>query len=138
MATLRGEAVLLYVNTGSISVPVYTALGSDQSCTLNCTASMIDRADKSDAGWPNNIMGKREWNVSANGIHVETDAAFDALRASWMNQETILIKVKTINGNQFTGDAGVTNLSYTAPTNDVVKLTMTLNGASALVEATAT
>jgi predicted secreted protein len=137
MANVRGEACIVYINTGSVSVPAYTAMGSEQGMTLSKSSSMIDIADKGDAGWPDGIMGARDWSISANGVYVDSDAAYLALDNSYLNQTTIMIKIKTMSGYQYTGTSICTSLSEDSKMNDVVKFSCTLKGASALVRATA-
>jgi predicted secreted protein len=138
MANVRSESCVLYINTGSISVPVYTALGSEESLTLNRSGDDIDLSDKS-SNWNLITGGKKSWNVSANGLWVETDAAWNALETAYeTDSREILIKVKTISSNMYTGNAVISSLNITAAKHDVVRVDLALNGDGALTEATAT
>jgi predicted secreted protein len=134
---IRGEVLALYVNIGTDGSPDYDLLGSEESLTINETAGTIDTSDKSSAGNPSKIAGAQEWDISANGQHVENDPALAALRASKKNRALIKIKIKTADGLMQTGSVLVTSLSTTAAKNDVVRLTMALTGATELVSATA-
>jgi predicted secreted protein len=137
MANVRGESCTLYVNTGSISVPVYTALGSEESLTLNRTGDNIDLSDKS-SNWDLATGGKKSWEISANGIWVETDAAWNALETAFeTDAREILVKVKTLSSNMYTGNAVIGSLNITSAKHDVVRVDISLKGDGALTEATA-
>jgi predicted secreted protein len=138
MANVPGESVLLYVNTGTTGSPVYTALGSEEALTLARSMGTIDKTDKASAFNQLVDPGQKSWSVNCNGLHVDNDAALTRLRQDWDNHVSTLIKIKTLNGNMYTGEAILTSYSEAAAKVDIVRVSFTLQGASALTTATAT
>lgn len=112
MAKLNGQKMLVLVNT--------TAIGATSSFTLNLTSSNIDVSSKDSNSWTDRIYGKRDWNVSFDGLFdpsgtFNAEEIFDLLD----NQTRVFLQMATIDGvgggTKFTGYAVCSGLTISAP-----------------------
>lgn len=131
-----GVDFLIHVNTGTEASPVYTVLGGQRSATFKRQAEEIDASSKTSGGWKDTIPGLRSWGIDADALVLANDEAYVTLDSCYMNRQPVMVKYVRQDGSYWTGKATITDLSESAPHNDVATYTLTLSGIGAPVRTT--
>jgi predicted secreted protein len=101
MAKLKGTAFRLYVNTGTVGSPVYTAITGETDVTLSIGAEVIDTTNKDSSAWGEGIKGFMNWSISGNVKYVESDSGTLDIRSDIMTADaTSMIQIKTIDSTK--------------------------------------
>lgn len=87
---MNGTDILLLVNTGMPSVPVYEVVGSQRDVTFDETTEEIDVSSKSSRA-KRVLPGRYSSEISLEALYVPSDAAYLALKDAMRNGT--LIKV---------------------------------------------
>jgi TP901-1 family phage major tail protein len=124
----RGVNFLLYTNTGTEELPVYTKVAGQRGGTFSRSSDTIDITSKDNYGWMDEDYGIASWSIEADGLLVEDDAGYMALENAFDNKQTVLVRWETAGGNQYEGDAIITDFSNEAPYDDSATYSITLNG----------
>jgi TP901-1 family phage major tail protein len=124
----RGVNFLLYINTGTEAVPVYTKVAGQKGGTFNRSSDTLDLTSKDNAGWQDEDYGTASWSIDADGLLVESDAGYTALEDAFDNKEFVLVRWETAAGNKYEGSAIITDFSTEAPYDDNATYSITLNG----------
>lgn len=127
----RGVNFLLYVNTGTVAVPVYTKVAGQRGGTLTREYDTIDVTSKDNMGWQDEEYGNASWSIEADGLLVEDDAGYAALESAFEGAEYVLVRFETQAGNQYEGSAIISDFSIEAPYDDTATYSLTLNGKGA-------
>jgi len=129
----NGTDILVYVDG--------VAVAHATSHTLNISANMIDATTKGSAGWTDVLPGLRDWSIDCEGLVAYDaaegfDEAFDDLSAR--TQVVVKFSTEETGDTRYTGNAYVSDLSQSAPLEDVVSMSLTFNGDGALSKETVT
>jgi TP901-1 family phage major tail protein len=124
----RGVNFLLYVNTGDAQTPVYTKVAGQKGGTFNRSTDTVDLTSKDNYGWQDEDYGIASWSIEADGLLVEDDAGYLALEDAFDNKEVVLVRWETAGGNQYEGNAIISDFSNEAPYDDSATYSVTLNG----------
>lgn len=124
----RGVNFLLYINTGTVAVPVYTKVAGQKGGTFNRSSDTLDLTSKDNAGWQDEDYGVASWSIEADGLLVESDTGYAALEDAFDDKEFILVRWETAAGNKYQGNALITDFSTEAPYDDSATYSITLNG----------
>ena len=111
---MNGTDVLLLVNTGTVLVPVYEAVGSQRDVTFDEATEEIDVSSK-DSRAKRVLPGRYSSGLSLDALYVATDAAYQALRDAMRNGELILVAKEDDGVTLETADALITSLSEGFP-----------------------
>ena len=111
---MNGTDVLLLVNTGTPSVPVYEAVGKQRDVTFDENTAEIDVSSK-DAREQEVIAGRYTSSLTLDQLYVPTDAGYMALKDAMRDGELILVAKQVEEVTIETASALVTNLSERAP-----------------------
>jgi TP901-1 family phage major tail protein len=126
---MNGTDVLLLVNTGTPSVPVYTAVGKQRDVTFEESTAEIDVSSK-DAREQEVIAGRYTASITLDQLYVPTDNGYEALQAAMRDGELILVAKQVDEVTIETADALVTSLSERAPDQGeaTVSISLTVSG----------
>lgn len=125
----NGTDVLLLVNTGTPSVPVYEAVGSQRDATFDEATAEIDVSSK-DSRAKRVLPGRYSANVSLDALYVPDDASYLALQSAMRDGALILIAKQNDGVVIETADALITALSEKEPdqTEATVSISLTVDG----------
>jgi len=126
---MNGTDILLLVNTGTPSVPVYTAVGSQRDATFGETTEAIDMSSK-DARAKKVLAGRYTSEISMEALYVPSDMAYQALKDAMRNGTLIKVLREEAGVALEEAEAVVTDLSQAAPDQDgaTVSVGLAING----------
>jgi TP901-1 family phage major tail protein len=131
-----GKDFLLYVNTGTVAVPVWTLIGGQRGASLSRSADEIDISHKTSGGWKSVKAGLRSWSIDLDGLVLLQDEGLQALEYAFMNGLEIQIKLLYPDGSYQTGWGSLTDFSMEAPHDGEATLKGTIGGNGALSDRT--
>jgi TP901-1 family phage major tail protein len=132
-----GVKFLVYVNTGTPELPVYTKVAGQRGATLNRSAETVDTTSKDSNNWRENEYGIREWSIDFDGLLIESDAAYLELEDAYMNQTKLMVRFETAAGNKYEGTALLTDFPVEGPYDGESTYSGTLMGDGAPVKTAA-
>lgn len=121
----NGTDLLILVNTGTPSVPVYEAAGSQRNATIEETTATIDVSSK-DSRAQRVLPGRYASTISLDALYVPTDAAYLALKSANRNGDLVLV------ARQFEGvvteivSAKIDSMSESFPDQDAATISISL------------
>jgi TP901-1 family phage major tail protein len=121
----NGTDFLILVNTGTPSVPVYTAVGSQRGATIDETTEVIDYSSK-DKRHRRVGPGRYSTSLSFDGLYVPSDASFAALNDAMRNGTTILVAREEEDSVLETATAVVATLNSDFPDQAESTISVTL------------
>lgn len=139
------------VINGSNLVVQFGTSGSEKvvlcstSCAVNISADTKEVVCKGGGGWKNLTAGSKGWDMSVDGLYVESAAGggnifsdiFDAIAAG--TEVSVIFGEENPTTGQITykGSAYITSTSLTAPADDNSTFSATFTGTGALTKAVA-
>ncbi|MBN1248470.1 MAG: hypothetical protein JXC32_12480, partial [Anaerolineae bacterium] len=111
---MNGSDILLLVNTGTPTVPVYEAVGSQRDVTFEEATEEIDVSSK-DSRAKRVLPGRYSASLNLDALYVETDAGYLALRDAMRDGELILVARQNDGVTEETADALITSMSESFP-----------------------
>jgi TP901-1 family phage major tail protein len=132
---MRGVDILLYVNTGTDAVPVWTVAGGQRNATLTETSETIDITSKDSGGNYEYDYGLNGWTISGDGVYVQDETAYEKLKSAQRGKQKIKVRVKENGGsgtNTEEGFAIITSRELDAPYDAEVTYSVELQGTGAL------
>jgi predicted secreted protein len=120
---------LLLVNTGTPTVPVYEAVGSQRDATFGETTDAIDVSSK-DARAKRVLAGRYTAEITMEALYVPSDVAYLALQDA-MRDGTMIKVVREESGVSIEeANAVVTDLSKVTPDQDgaTVSIALAIDG----------
>lgn len=126
---LNGSDVLLLVNTGTPTVPVYEAVGSQRDVTFEESTEEIDVSSK-DGRAKRVLPGRYSSSISMDALYVPSDAAFQALQDAMRDGEMILVAREEEGVTLETANAVITNMSSAMPDQgaSTISISLTIDG----------
>lgn len=109
-----------------------SASGEAKDVDFNKQADEIDTTTRSSGGWKEFIQGLKEWDIDAGHLYVPSDAQILALQNAFLNGTVVAVEVEDPDGNNWSGNAIVTNISDAEPLDNAVMISVTLKGTGAL------
>lgn len=127
---------LLYINTGTPEVPVYTKVGGQRGGTLTMENDPIELTTKDSDGFNEYDYGFSDWSLEADGLYVVNETSHDALIDAFLNKEQVLARWRRSDGTGkgFEGSTIITEYSIEAPYDDESTYSISLQGSGAPVE----
>lgn len=129
-----GKNYLIYLNTGSADVPEWTKLGGQRGGGITRKADTIDASHKDSGGWKTTLQGLKEWSMDVDTVIMTNDEGFEALNKAFLAGQNVQLKFEYPNKKYVTGWASITELSISAPHDDVATHKGTLSGIGPLSE----
>jgi len=133
----KGVDFIINVNTGTVDLPVWTKVAGQRGASLSRGAETLDSTSKDSNGWQRNEVGTKNWELSSEGLLVESDTGYGALEDAFMNDEKVKVQMVTAAGNKYEGFAIITDFPVEAPYDDLATYSITLLGDDALEKVTA-
>lgn len=126
---INGSSILLLVNTGTPTVPVYEAVGCQRDVTFNENTAAIDVSSKESRA-QRVIAGRYSADLSLDALYVWEDAGYLALREAKRNGELIAVVKQDDGVTTEIADALVTSLSESFPDQGegTISINLTIDG----------
>jgi len=126
---MNGSDVLLLVNTGTPTVPVYEEVGSQRDVTFDEATEEIDVSSK-DSRAKRVLAGRYSATLSLDSLYVWTDDGYRALRDAMRDGNLILVAREDDGTTIETADALITALSESFPDQGegAISISMTIDG----------
>lgn len=126
---LNGSDVLLLVNTGTPTVPVYEAAGSQRDVTFEEATEEIDVSSK-DSRAKRVLPGRYSANLSLDALYVPSDDAYQALKSAMRDGELILVAREEEGVTLETANALITSMSEAFPDQGegTISISLTIDG----------
>jgi TP901-1 family phage major tail protein len=129
MAGKNGSDVLLLVNTGTASVPVYEAVASQRDVDFSETTEEIDVSSK-DSRAKRVLPGRYGSTISLESLYVETSDDYNALKDAMRDGNAIKIGRQDDGVTMETADAIITDMTETFPDQgeSTISISLTIDG----------
>ena len=138
MGNVRGADILLHVNTGTPELPVWTAVAGQRNSEISLNSDTIETTSKDTiGGWKTYTAGMKEWSLSCESLLNFEDAGYQLLETAFLNNEALLVQLKTTDGNGFEGEAVITSFPISADYSDMAIISIEMSGSSDLRKITA-
>lgn len=126
---LNGADVLLYANTGTPGVPVWTVVGSQRDVTISEDTAVIDGSSK-DGRQARVQAGRYSSTLSLDAVYVPGDAAFAALKSNFRAGTLIKVRIRESGVDKEEGNMLITSLERNHPDQEesTVSIDMQLDG----------
>jgi predicted secreted protein len=137
---VNGTLIAIYKDVSGTLTKIANATSND----FDVTKDMIDVTNKDSAGWKEFIVGEGGWTMNIDGMF-EEDGGVSQI--SWKDIYTDLaagtaitaVMTSQVSGDiKLSGSAFFSNLTLSAPNNDVTTFTASLQGTGALTVSTVT
>ncbi|WP_295790058.1 phage tail tube protein [uncultured Veillonella sp.] len=131
-----GKNYLLYLNTGTDEETgaEWTLLGGQRSGDLSRKSDSIDASHKGSGGWKTTLPGLKEWSIDLETLLMTNDEGLKALEQAFLDDQLVNLKFEYPDKSYYTGWASCTELSVSAPHDDVATYKGSLNGVGPLSE----
>lgn len=127
-----GKDYKLYINTGTVAVPVWTIIGGQRNSPLNQTADTIDVSDKTSGGAKSMLVGLRGWSIDLDALMMLGDLGVEALETAYDTGKQVNIKYERPDSKYKTGWGVVTDFTIEPPHDGEASLSGTIEGNGAL------
>lgn len=128
---MRGVDILLLVED-PVTSGTYIAVGGQRNASLSETADTIDTTSKDSNGMYEYDYGLGGWTISFDGVYVNGEAAYTALKTAMRNKEKIKVRIQESGGQIEEGTALITSRDLEAPYDAEATYSGELQGTGAL------
>lgn len=127
--TKNGTNFIVYVNTGTPTVPTYEKVGCQRDATIDESSDTIDISCK-DSRAQRVLPGRYSSTLSFDHLYIEDDAGYLALQDANRDGTLILVAKQLDSVITETAEAKVDSISEAFPdqAESVVSVSMTLDG----------
>lgn len=120
----------------------YVAVAGQQNATFTRGSENFSYNVKGD-NWTYNEATYRSWEISAEGLYVYDDTAFEELNQAFINGDDVLVEVcfdstETVGSSYYYGCSIISDFSMEMPQDNMVSYNITLMGKGELIEGTIT
>jgi TP901-1 family phage major tail protein len=130
---VRGCDILLYVNTGTESIPAWSSVGGQQGATLTEERDVVEKSNKNSVNQVREFgYGFYQWSISCEGMYVPNDGAWIMLTNAIRNAQTVLVRIKEQDVFTLQGLALATSQEIDAPYDDNTTYSLELQGSGPL------
>ena len=127
-----GKNYLLYVNTGTPTIPVWTLIGGQRGSALNRKADSIDASNKTTGGWKANLPGLLSWSIALDGLVLLQDLGLQVLEQAFSASQQVELMLQYPDLTSRTGWASITELSIDNAYTAAATMKGTLDGVGPL------
>lgn len=125
MPAVSGVNFVLEVSDG---VGGWNQLAGQRSTTLNRTGEAADATSKDQSAWYVSVPTVRNWGMDAECVAIEGDTALDDLEDAYMSGVEIDVRITTPASTVYSGNATVTDMTMEGPHDDVLSISVSLQG----------
>jgi len=129
-----GSDYILYVNTGTVTTPIWTKVVGQRSSPLNQTADTIDVSHKGTGKYKATLAGLKAWNISLDALAMLNDVGSNVLEYAYKQSLQVNIKLERPDLYYVTGWASITEFSLETPYEGAATISSTLEGAGPLTD----
>lgn len=134
MAEVKGTACLLKVGDGA-DPEVFTTLEGQTDTSFDGSTNVADTTAKDNEGWQTGVSTTLSGVVNASGTLRTDRVQLDAIEAAWLARTPINCQIVFDEaGNGYEGPFYCTQLNIAAPTQDVVRYTITMTPGGVLTK----
>lgn len=133
----RGIDFLIFINTGTDELPVWTKVAGQRGGTLNMSSDEIDLTSKDNYGFMDRDYGVQDWSIDGDGVFIEGDTSHDAIIDAFLAREVVRVRWTFPSGKSYEGDTIIGEFPIEAPYDDVATYSISLLGKGAFVEVAA-
>jgi TP901-1 family phage major tail protein len=134
----RGMDMVLYTNTGTAELPVYTAISGQRGATLNRSAETVETTNKNTGGYKTFATSFKEWSIDTDGMLIFSDESYNILEQAYLDNAPLTVQLKTENGEIYEGEVIITDFPIEAPYDDMVTYSISLTGSGELTRTSPT
>jgi len=131
-----GKDYLLYINTGTPTIPIWTLIGGQRAGTLTRKADSVDASDKTTGGWKASLVGLLSWSISLDGLVLLQDDGLDALETAFNAGKQINVQFVYPSKSYRTGWGTISELTIDNQYNQAATLKGTIDGVGPLSDLT--
>jgi TP901-1 family phage major tail protein len=131
-----GKDYLLYINTGTAAVPIWTLIGGQRAGTLTRKGDTIDASDKTTGGWKASLVGLLSWAISLDGLLLLQDDGLEALETAFNGGKQVNIQFVYPDKTFRTGWGSISELTIDNQYNQAATLKGTIDGVGPLSDLT--
>lgn len=126
---INGADVLLYANTGTPGVPVWTVVGGQRDCTIGEDTAVVDGSSK-DLRQARVQAGRYSSTISLDQLYTPSDAAYSALKTSFRAGTLIKVRIRESGVDKEEGNFLITSMERNHPDQEesTVSIDMQLDG----------
>lgn len=133
MAKLRGVDLVIMVNTGDETTPVWSVVGGQRSATISETVETLDATTKdSDPGTYDYEYGLYTWTISCEGIYIPDDASYQLLKTAMRGRQKVKVRIQEAGTATEEGYAILTSRELEAPYEDMATYSVEMQGTGQL------
>jgi TP901-1 family phage major tail protein len=119
--SMNGTDILILVNVGTPTVPIYQAAGSQRDGSVEETTAVVDVSSK-DRRNQRVLPGRYASTISLDSLYIPDDGTYHALQDAMRNGDMILV-AKEVQGTVFeTANAVITSMSESYPDQDAATI----------------
>jgi predicted secreted protein len=111
---LNGTDILILVNVGTPTVPVYQAVGCQRDASIDEATATIDVSCK-DSRAQRVLPGRYSSTMSLDGLYIPDDGAYHALQDANRNGDMILVAKEVLGVVFETANAKIDTMSESYP-----------------------
>ena len=123
-----GKDYTLYINTGTLDIPIWTRVGGQRNSPFNQTGDTIDVSHKASGGYKAMLTGLKGWSISLDALAMLDDPGLEALEYAYDHSKQVNIKFERPDGKFRTGWASVTEFSIDPPHDGAAAISGNLEG----------
>ena len=126
----NGADILLFANTGTDAVPVWTVVGGQRDATLSENVEGIDASSK-DSAAARTDAGRYSCTITCDALYVPGQAAQSKVRDNLRTRTKMKMRIQDAATDKMEGTVLITSREVTFPDQEesVVSLEFTLDGA---------
>ena len=136
MTPIRGKDIMLYVNTGTAQLPVWTAVCSSTGHTLNITTELLDARTKCDGDWAIKLPGGiKSWSIDFDALDDDgqTFTPHDLIAWQLENRQFMVRLRSNVTGSTgYQGAVMIESSSLSAPVDGWSSFNLSVQGTGAL------
>lgn len=127
-----GKDFLLYVNGGTVAVPVWKLVGGQRNSDLKRKRDEIDGSHKTSGGWKITKGGLASWSIDLGSLVILADEGFLLLEAAFDQNKEINIKLEYPDDTVQTGWGTLTSLDLSNAHDAEAQISGSISGNGAL------
>lgn len=108
-------------------------VGGQSGAEISRSMNVIETTDKTSNGWVTKIGGTKEWSIELEAFMIVGDESFTALNKAFKDRSEVDVEM-AVGGITFKGKALVSDFPLSAPQDDAVTFSITLEGTGELLE----
>lgn len=138
MTPIRGTDIMLYVNTGTVAAPVWTAVCSSTGHTLNINTELLEARTKCDGDWRRLLPGGiRNWSVDFDALDTsgQTFTPHDLIAWQLENRQFMVrLRSNATGSTGYQGTVMIESSSLSAPVDGWSSFNLSVQGTGALTQ----